>query len=147
MGGTGAPEFRLFCIKPTLHNMKLPQNMKRSIARLLMALALFAQWAMPSSAYPAVPATPAQVSAMPEHAGMSCHESQPPSASNCLAHCSQSDQISLDQLQLPAIPASAASWHAAVPPVQGVSGGAFIRIMPQKASGPPIPIRFCSLLN
>jgi len=130
--------------------MNLSQYINRRVVRLLMGLMLFAQWVMPASAYAAGDAAPMNASAMAQSgsmaAAMPCHGKQAPRAAACLTHCSQADQASLDHLMLAAAPVGAAGWLVAVPPVRNL-------VLPLGRSqvlldsGPPIPIRFCSLLN
>lgn len=122
--------------------MKLPLKLNRRIVRLLMALALFAQWVIPGSAYAAMPVAPA--TAVQVQAGMSCHVGQAGHEA-CLTHCSQATQVSLDHAQLTAPPVSPAVLHVLVPLAQGLT----VRVPtePQLAASPPLPILYCSLLN
>lgn len=124
--------------------MKLPLKLNRRIVRLLMALALFAQWVIPSSVYAAMPVAPAASVQM--HAAMSCHQGQA-AHDACLTHCSQADQVSLDHAHLAAVPASLAMWRAAVPVAPLLSAGALLPATPHLAASPPLPILYCSLLN
>ncbi len=124
--------------------MKLPLKLNRRIVRLLMVLALFAQWVIPSSVYAAMPAAPAAATRM--QAAMSCHEGQA-GHDACLTHCSQADQVSLDHAHLAAPPASVAVWRAAVPVAPLLAAGALLPARPHLAAGPPLPILYCSLLN
>lgn len=124
--------------------MKLSRPLNRNIARLLMALALFVQWVVPSSVYAAAPV---QVSA-PAQMGMDCHHGSRDDKSTCLTHCAQSDQASHDHAQLVAPQAPAPVLHIAVPPVQGLACAASPRTEADLASSsPPLPILYCSLLN
>jgi hypothetical protein len=124
--------------------MNLPLKLNRRIVRLLMVLALFAQWVIPGSVYAALPVAPA--AAMKMQPAMSCHSGQAGHEA-CLTHCSQADQVSLDHAHLAAPPASLAVWRAAVPPAPLLSGGALLPAGPHFAASPPLPILYCSLLN
>jgi len=130
--------------------MKLSRHTNRNLARLLLALALFAQGVVTAHACASLAATPA-MAAMAALESMPCHEGavqkQPaPSADTCLAHCSQADQISVDQHDAPV----AAAGNVVVFRIQPQTQRFVSPITPQPVApdtGPPIPIRFCSLLN
>jgi hypothetical protein len=130
--------------------MKLSRHTNRNLARLLLALALFAQGIMTAHACTSLVATPAMV-AIPEQEFMPCHEGaaqkQPaPDADSCLTHCSQADQVSVDQHDAPV----AAPTNVIVVSIQPQAQHIASPITPQYVAlntGPPIPIRFCSLLN
>ena len=124
--------------------MRLSAHIKRSIAGLLMAAAVFAQWVLPASAYAAMPV--AQVAVMDEVVSMTCHD-QAPGKGTCIEHCSQADQASLDHANLVAPPASTAAWHIAIPQARVLASGMRPAAEPQRAAGPPLPILYCSLLN
>lgn len=133
--------------------MKLTRYTKRTLARLLLALALFAQGIVTAHACTPPAVNPAQaVAAMPEHESMPCHEDAAPEhaapgANTCLNHCSQADQISVDQHDAPiAAPVGVMAWVS----IQAQAQHRASAISPQQIApdtGPPIPIRFCSLLN
>ncbi len=135
--------------------MKLPLKLNRNIARLLMAVVLLTQWALPASTYAAAPAAPAQVSVSSDMAaayGMPCHDQtsghdQASGMGACIAHCSQADQIRLDHAQLPAMPVSLAVWHVALPLAPALPGRVFAPAEPRPGASPPLPILYCSLLN
>lgn len=122
--------------------MKLPRTYKRHIVRLLMVLALFAQWVVPSSVYAAMPM---QMAPMTAHATMSCHSGGSQEA--CLTHCSQVHQFSLDHAQLAAAPVSEAVLHVSLPSIATLATGAVVPAVPQLAASPPLSILYCSLLN
>lgn len=124
--------------------MTLSRHLKRSIIRLLMAVALFAQWSAPAAVYAATPVVPVQAA---PHAmsGMPCHE-KAPATSACIVHCSQADQASLDHAQL-AAPASTAVWQVAAPVAPALASGVRHAGLPRLAAGPPLSILYCSFLN
>lgn len=129
--------------------MKLAQRKIKWLARLMLGLVLFAQGIVAANACVAPGASPARAYSMAQQndEAMPCHGEETPNANACLSHCTQSDQISVDQHEAPiAAPASVIAWASIQPPAQ--------RIRPTISydhlalnTGPPIPIRFCSLLN
>lgn len=120
------------------------------LARLMLGLMLFTQGVVAANACtaPEVSATHAYSMAADEGMG-SCHEheTQSSNANACLAHCTQSDQISADQHVAPlAAPVSVA---VRVSP-QPVVPASFPKARFEQVAldtGPSLPIRFCSLLN
>lgn len=127
--------------------MKLAQCKIRWLARLMLALVLFAHGIVAASA--CVMSSPAQAYGMEQHEdeAMPCHEEETPNANACLVHCAQPDQISVDQHSATiAVPASLVTWLTPFPQIQQDRP----KIAPEHVAldtGPPIPIRFCSLLN
>lgn len=135
--------------------MKLAQNKIRWLARLMLMLVLFAQGVVAVHASVAPNFNPVRAFAIGQHeegaahdveAGH-CHEEESPNANACLTHCTQSDQISVDQHDVPlAAPASVIAWVSNRPQAQPFR----TRIVTEQVApdtGPPIPIRFCSFLN
>ncbi|MBI3901657.1 MAG: hypothetical protein HY306_01715 [Nitrosomonadales bacterium] len=128
--------------------MKLAQRKTRWLTRLMLGLVLFAQGVVAANACVSPIASPAQayVLAQDEDA-MPCHEQQAPNANACLTHCTQSDQISVDQHEAPvAVPLGALAWTVPQPQAQSIRPLASFDHLALD-TGPPIPIRFCSLLN
>jgi len=129
--------------------MKLSQNKIKWLARLMLGLVLFTQGVIAANACDLPSASPAQAYdvAQQDEDAMPCHEEETSNANVCLSHCTQSDQISVDQHQAPLAMSTAVVLHVVEPqPTQ--------RILPATSfeqlaldTGPPIPIRFCSLLN
>jgi len=134
--------------------MKLAQRKIKWLARLMLGLTLFAQGVVAANACVAPTASPVQAYTQAVQAGMvehdeeamPCHEEKTPNANACLAHCTQSDQISADQhnVQL-AAPVSVLS-RAIIQPqmrhIRPVISATHLVL----DTGPPIPIRFCSFL-
>lgn len=129
--------------------MKLAQYRIKWLARLMLVLVLFAQGIVAANACISPAASPEQAYAMAQQddEAMPCHEEESPNANACLAHCTQSDQISVDQHHIPvAVPVSVIAWVSSQPPAQHIRPV----ISPEHLvldTGPPIPIRFCSFLN
>lgn len=133
--------------------MRLTLHTFRQLSRLLLGLTLFAQGVVDAHACAPLASIPAPaIAAMMESISMPCHEEAAPdhpasSTSACMAHCSQADQVNVDLHDATiAAPVSVIAWVSIQPQVQrSVSS-----IHPQLVAlntGPPIPIRFCSLLN
>lgn len=128
--------------------MKLAQGKNRWLARLLLALVLFAQGIVAASACLTPDAGPVQAyAAAQDDEAAPCHEEAITNSNACLAHCTQADQVSADQhSSLLAAPAGVIGWASARPPAMGSRQiAAADRIVPD--TGPPLPIRFCSFLN
>lgn len=129
--------------------MKPAQCKIRWLARLTLVLVLFAHGIVAASA--CVMSSPAQAYSMEQHEhedeSMPCHEEELPNTNACLAHCIQADQISADQHNATiAAPASLVTWLTPFPQIQhDHPKTAFEHVALD--TGPPIPIRFCSLLN
>jgi hypothetical protein len=129
--------------------MKLAQRKIKWLARLMLGLMLFAQGIVGANACVAPNAGPVQAYRMAQQddEAMPCHEVKAHNANACLVHCTQSDQISVDQHHIPvAAPASVIAWASSLPQVQHIRP-AIVAEHLVLDTGPPIPIRFCSFLN
>jgi hypothetical protein len=129
--------------------MKLAQAKIRWLARLMLMLVLFAQGIIAANACSTPAAGPAQAFAAgaQNDEAAPCHDEEISNANACLAHCTQADQVGADQhlLQL-AAPVSVIGWASAEPQAEITGHIATARQIAPDA-GPPLPIRFCSLLN
>lgn len=76
---------------------------------------------------------------------MPCHEIEVSNANACLMHCTQSDQVNLDQQTVAAISVSENMLRVAMPPGQQILLSPAHTPLPLN-SGPPLSIRFCSFL-
>ncbi|TXT25302.1 MAG: hypothetical protein FD134_1113 [Gallionellaceae bacterium] len=126
----------------------MAQNKIRWLARLMLALVLFAQGVVAASACVDPDAGPAQAYAVAQGEGAApCHEEEISNANACLSHCTQPDQISADQHDAPvAPPTGVIGWASARPPATDIRQlAAAEQIAPD--TGPPLSIRFCSFLN
>jgi hypothetical protein len=75
----------------------------------------------------------------------SCHHAETVSSNECLMHCSQSGQISLDQQQVVAPILNTVVLHVAEPqPQRNVLSLAHAPLALN--NGPPLTIRFCTFL-
>jgi len=129
--------------------MKLAQRKIKWLARLMLGLVLFAQGIVAANACVAPSASPAQAYSMVQQddEAMPCHEEEIPNANICLSHCTQSDQISVDQHSVPlAAPVSVIAWVIRQPQAQRVRTS-FSPEYLALDTGPPLSIRFCSFLN
>ncbi len=128
--------------------MKLAQAKIRWLARLMLGLVLFAQGIVAANACMTPGAGPAQAFAVVEvdETGP-CHDEEVSNSNACLAHCTQADQVGSDQhlLQL-ALPASVIGWVSTQPQIKD-AGQIALSSLVVLDTGPPLPIRFCSLLN
>jgi hypothetical protein len=115
----------------------------------MLGLVLFAQGIIAANACVASEANPVQAYSMSQQddEAMPCHEEESPNANACLVHCTQADQISVDQAHLPiAAPVSVIAWVSSLPHAQPIRQRISIEHLVLD-TGPPIPIRFCSFLN
>lgn len=129
--------------------MKLAQRKIKWLARLMLGLVLFTQGIVAANACIAPTASPMQAytMALQDDAAMPCHEEETPNANACLEHCTQSDQISVDQHHIPvAAPVSVIAWASSQPQAQQIRPVTSPEHLALD-TGPPIPIRFCSFLN
>ena len=128
--------------------MKLAQRKIKWLARLMLGVALFAQGIVAASACIVPSAGPVQAYAIvQDEAAAPCHDAEVPNANACLAHCTQTDQISVDQHSVPvAAPANVVTWLAPFPQMQQERPTITSQYVVLD-TGPPIPIRFCSFLN
>ena len=125
--------------------MKFSSHTTRWIARLILGLALFAQGVLTANACDGLHASATQAFAAKaaDMAGMPCHDEDSPNANACLAHCTQGDQVNVDQLSPAFIPARVVALVAVVPASSVVLTSYFTsRILLN--TGPPVSIRFCS---
>jgi hypothetical protein len=93
--------------------------------------------------------SPARAYSMDQHddAAMHCHEDSTPNSNACLSHCTQFDQISVDQHQMPPMAPPVMIGRISVQPGANHIPRAFSQDRLALNTGPPIPILFCSLLN
>jgi len=78
---------------------------------------------------------------------MPCHEADKAKENSnaCLMHCTQSDQVNLDQQAVAAVHIGDVVLHVALPAVQHKMQAAQYSLMPLN-TGPPLSIRYCSFL-
>ena len=129
--------------------MKLAQRKIKWLARLMLLLVLFAQGMVAANACVTPNAGPVQAFKVVHQSdeAMPCHMGKVHNANACLVHCTQSDQISADQHDMPvAIPVNVIVRVISQPLIEYSHPIIFSehRVLD---TGPPIPIRFCSFLN
>ena len=112
----------------------------------MLVAALFSQGILAAHACVAPTASAVQALSMePVSETMPCHESKKINANECLMHCTQGDQVNLDQQPVASVAVNEVVLHVALPPVQH-------KILTSVHSplalntGPPLSIRFCSFL-
>lgn len=112
----------------------------------MLVAALFAQGILAAHACVAPDASAAHaVSAETVVPAMPCHESAKFNANECLMHCTQSDQVNLDQHNMLAAPVDELVLLVAIPALQHPALTA-INSPQLLDTGPPLSIRFCSFL-
>ena len=128
--------------------MKLAQRKIKWLARLMLGLMLFVQGIVAANACTSPDAGAVQAYAVEhDNEAMPCHEDEIPNANACLNHCTQSDQISVDQHSVPlAAPVSVIAWVSSLPQQQPIRTNLVIEHVALD-TGPPLSIRFCSFLN
>lgn len=131
--------------KTTRPPMKLSSHTNRWIARLVLGLMLFAQGVVAANACDVLGGNVTQAFAAQSEdmAGMHCHDEASSNANACLAHCTQGDQVGIDQLVPSFVAPSIVTLVVDVP--------ATVEITPSYSAarvaldtGPPVSIRFCS---
>lgn len=122
--------------------MKIAQRKIKWISRLMLVAAFFAQGTLAAhacvmSASSAV--QPVAVEAMP------CHGAAQHNANACLMHCTQSDQVNLDQQHFAVVSFDDVVLHIALPSLQH---RVFAVDHPPLVldTGPPLSIRYCTFL-
>lgn len=112
----------------------------------MLAAALFAQGILAAHACVAPDASAVQALSMETVAAeMPCHEAAKPNANECLMHCTQSDQVNLDQQHPVAVHVDEVVLHVAMPTVRHKIQAIQYSLLPLD-TGPPLSIRYCSFL-
>lgn len=124
--------------------MNFSQRKIRFLSRLLLAAGLFVQGIL--AAHACVTHEVNAVQALSMQAGTeSCHHAETVSTNECLMHCTQSGQISLDHQHVVAPILNTVVLHVAEPqPQRNVLSLAHAPLALN--NGPPLTIRFCSFL-
>jgi len=114
--------------------------------RLLLGLALFVQGSLAAYACVVPVASAVNVlSTQSVEAAIPCHQAEKHNANLCLIHCTQSDQVNLDQHTIAAEAVNEVVLHVAMPQLS------YDVFAPAHSpwvlnTGPPLAIRFCSFL-
>lgn len=126
--------------------MNRTQRKTRWMTRLLLGVALLVQGSLAAHACvtPVVSAGYA-LSTQSAEAAMPCHQAEKLNANLCLIHCTESDQVNLDQHIIAAVAVNEIVLHVAMPPL---SYDVFDLVHSPLVlnTGPPLTIRFCSFL-
>jgi hypothetical protein len=125
--------------------MKFTSHTNRWIARLMFGLLLFAQGVVAANACDVVDGNVTQAFAVQteETAGMHCHEEVVANANACLVHCTQGDQVSVDQVTHVFAAPTAVTLVVDVPATV-VIAPSYLATQVALDTGPPVSIRFCS---
>lgn len=131
------------------HQMRIAQHKLKWIARLLLALALFTQGVLAAHACVSAQASAAHavLQARDVMEEMPCcpHHADKQGANECLVHCTQSDQVSLDQHGLVALPVTAVVLQVAPPLPERRAARRDVAPLALNC-GPPLSILYCSFL-
>jgi len=125
--------------------MKFTSHTNRWIARLMFGLLLFAQGVVAANACDVLRGnvTQAFVAQTDEMAGMHCHDEVVSNANACLAHCTQGDQVNVDQIAHVFVAPSVVTLVVDVPATV-TSASSYLATQVALDTGPPVSIRFCS---
>lgn len=113
---------------------------------MMLASALFAQGILAAQACVAPTASAVQALSIESGAeAMPCHQAEKPNANACLIHCTQSDQVNLEQHHVAAAPVGDVVLHVVMTQVrqQLLTPGYSPLVL---NTGPPLSVRFCSFL-
>ncbi len=124
--------------------MNFSQRKIRFLSRLLLAAGLFVQGILAAHACVTHEVNAVQALNMQEDSE-SCHHAETASNNECLMHCAQSGQITLDQQQAAAPLPNTVVLHVAEPQPQRTVQS-LIHAPLALNNGPPLTIRFCSFL-
>lgn len=132
------------------HQMRIARHKLKWMARLLLALTLFTQGVLAAHACVSAQASAAHgvlMQAQDAMEAMPCcpRHADTQGANECLVHCTQSDQVNLDQYELIALPVTAVVLQVAMPLPERRT--ALRDVAPLALnSGPPLSILYCSFL-
>lgn len=133
-------------INSQLLTMNLSQRKTQYLSRLTLAVVLFAQGILAAHACVGPVAGAAQSFAVLQAAEtMPCHEAAKVNPNECLMHCTQSDQVNLDQHAMAALPVNEVVLHVVMPAMQHKVLATELTPLVLN-TGPPLSIRFCSFL-
>ncbi len=125
--------------------MKFSSHTTRQIARLMLGLVLFAQGVVAASACDVVRGNVTQAFAVTEAdtPAMHCHEEEVPNANACFVHCTQGDQVNVDQV-VPVFVAPGVATLVVDVPAPALAAPTYFTSRVALNTGPPVSIRFCS---
>ncbi len=108
----------------------------------MLGLALFAQGVVAANACDVLRGNATQAFAV-EVEEMPCHDAVSSNANACLAHCTQGDQVSVDQSS-PVFVASNVVTLLVDAPARVAVSPSYVTAQVALNTGPPVSIRFCS---
>jgi hypothetical protein len=125
--------------------MKFTQRNNKWLSRLMLVLALFAQETLAAHVCGKAEASAKQLTSLTEATPNHCQEANKSNANACLMHCTQSEQLNLDQASVYAVPVAEQVLSVETLPVQqqALTHNAILMAL---NVGPPLVIRFCSFL-
>ena len=129
--------------------MKLSLHTTRWLARLMLGVGLFAQGVVMAHACDNLRGSAIQAFASgekaPDMGSMHCHDQSHPkaNANACLAHCTQGDQVNVDQV-IPVFVAPSVVTLVLDVPVRFSVVPSYFTSRIALDTGPPVSIRFCS---
>jgi hypothetical protein len=128
-----------------IHTMKLTSHTNHWIARLMLGLVLFAQGVVAANACDVLGGGAAQAFSAKEAdaSGMHCHDEDTPNTNACLAHCTQGNQVNVDQVIPAFVTPSVVTLVVDVPVHVSIVPSYFTSHIALD-TGPPVSIRFCS---
>lgn len=111
----------------------------------MLGLALFAQGVVAANACDVLRGNATQAFAVEaiEAEEMPCHDAVSSNANACLAHCTQGDQVSVDQSS-PVFVAPNVVTLVVDAPAQVAVSPSYVTAHAALNTGPPVSIRFCS---
>jgi hypothetical protein len=126
--------------------MKIARRKIKWLTRLMLVAALFTQGILAAHACVASASSAVHtVSVQSGDAAMPCHEAEQHNANACVMHCTQADQVNLEQQHIAAISFDEAVLQIALPQMQHK----VVTVYPATFalnSGPPLSILFCTFL-
>jgi hypothetical protein len=125
--------------------MKFSSHTTRWIARLMLGLVLFAQGVLAANACDLVRGDISQAFASQEAEAMEmpCHDEAATNANACFVHCTQGDQVNVDQVSPAFVASNVVTLLVDIPAPSTVTPTYFTSRVALN-TGPPVSIRFCS---
>jgi hypothetical protein len=126
--------------------MKFTQRNNKWLSRLMLVMALFAQETLAAHVCGQAESSVKQsYSTSMAVTNNHCHEAKDSNVNACLMHCTQSEQLNLDQASVFAVPVADVVLRVALSTVQqqALPPNAIPMVL---SVGPPLAIRFCSFL-
>ncbi len=112
----------------------------------MLGLVLFAQGVVAANACDVLRGNVTQAFAVKtaEVAEMHCHDEATPNAYACLAHCTQGDQVSVDQTIPVFVAPGVATLVVEVPALATLTPAYLATSRVALNTGPPVSVRFCT---